>query len=601
MNRHLNDKELSGYIHQTLTDAQRESMNLHLDTCPHCRERVSEAKLVQRRIHFGLSAELRQTKSANLQFGQIASKLPKRRRWATARFYSMQTLSSIAVLAVMATITTLIISFVQSSEWMAASPVMAASTVLGEEWDDVTPYRQGLIIGERGAVKLLDNAPVYHMALTLSDGLYTVHGEQEVRYTNQTERPLKEIYFQLTPNQTNNRINVIEVKVNGETVVATPGQEGKPGLLRVPLHKSLLPGQQVVIYMAFELEMASTRTPLNGTLALIDDVLTLSNFHPTLAVYENEKWQLEQPVHGIAPVPENSFYLVQVTAPNDLPVIASGLEIGRDIVGNHQVITFAAGPIGQFYLTASNRYTVALSQMVGDTKVTSYAYAEHLTGQARTALGYAVTALEKLNARYGTYPFTRLEIVGTPTLSVSQPGMAYAGVILTDLNQYEAIYTFGERSLESAVTFGVAQQWFDRIVGSKRLTNPWLAESVSEFVAQDILADVYGREAAKKYHVTYLSSLERSYTIPIGLPASSYTLGDYLATMYGRGPDFLYIMSNVIAENDDVWQKTLREYYQRYKWNGHSPPTTESFQRLIEEQCACNLDSLFTVRVKPKK
>ena len=599
MNRHLNEQELSGYLHQTLTDAQRESMNLHLDSCPPCRERVAEAKTIQRRIHYDLASELRRTRPTNMHFGQIAPKLPKQRRWATIRFYSVQTLSSIAVLAVVVIFATLLISFMQSSEWMAASPVAAASTVLGEEWDDASAYRQGLILGERHAVKLLDDAPVYHMNLTLPEGLDRVHGEQEVRYTNRTERPLKEIDFQLTANLTSNQITVSEVKVNGDSVVITPTMKSKPSLLRVPLAEPLLPGQQVIIYMAYVLEMGTAWTALNGTLGFIDDVLTLSNFHPTLAVYQDGKWQLDQPVHGIAAVPENSFYLVRVITPNGLPVIASGLETGRDMVGNQQVITFAAGPIGQFYLTASERYTVALSQMVGDTKVTSYAYAEHLTGQARTALGYAVTALEQLKAHYGAFPFTRLDIVGTPTLGLAQPRMVYSGVILTDLNQYETVHTFGERSLESAVIFGVTQQWFGRIIGPNRLKDPWLSESISEFVAQNIMTTLHGREAATKQRVNYLGLHDRSYTIPIGLSAHSYMLGDYLSTMYGRGPDFLYIMSYTL--DGDVWDMILRDYYQTHKWDGRSPPTTESFQQLAEEHCACDLDILFSNWIEPKK
>ena len=599
MNGHLNDKELSGYIHQTLTDAQRESMNRHLDACPRCREQVAEAKAVQRRIHHGLAADLRQIRPANIHFSQIAPQLQRRRRWARLRFYSMHTLSSLALLAAVLAITTLIISIIQSSEWRPTSSVPPLSNVLDQEWDDANVYRQGLILSERSAVKQLDNAPIYHMALTIPDGLDMVRGEQEVRYTNRTGRPLDEIYFQLVPNLTSNHLTVPEVTVNGQPVVITPTQENKPGLLRIALKETLLPGEQVVIYMAFQLELGSTRTALNGTLGLIDGVLTLSNFHPTVAVFQDGKWQLDQPVHGIAAPAENSFYLVRVTLPNNLPVITSGLEIGRDIAGSQQLLTFAAGPIGQFYLTASERYTVALSQMVGDTKVTSYAYAEHLTGQARMALGYAVVALQTLNERYGTYPFTQLHIVGTPTLATTQPAMAHPGIILTDLNQYESVYTFGERSLESAVMFGVTQQWFGRILGPNRLKDPWLSESMGEFLTRTMMTELYGREVATKQQVNYLSTRDRAYTIPIGLPAHSYTLGDYLATMYGRGPDFLYIVSHTIDE--DVWELILRDYYQTYKWDGRSPPTTESFQQIAEEHCNCYLDDFFANWVEREK
>jgi hypothetical protein len=598
MNGHLNDKELSGYIHQTLTDAQRESMNLHLDACPRCREQVAGAKAVQRRIHYDLAAALHQLRPANIHFSQIAPQLRRRHRWARLRFYSIQALSSLALLAVVWAITALVISISQSSEWRPVSSVPPLSNVLGQAWHDGNVYQQGLILSERGAVKRLDDAPIYHMALTILEGLDVVRGEQEVLYTNRTGRPLDEIYFQLVPNLTNNHLIVSEVAVNGQPVAITPTQKNKSSLLWIALEERLLPGEQVVIYMVFQLELGPTWRALNGTLGLIDGVLRLSNFHPTVAVYQEGKWQLDQPIHGLVAPAESSFYLVQVTSPHNLPVIASGLEIGRDMAGSQQVLTFAAGPIGQFYLTASERYTVALSQMVGDTKVSSYAYAEHLTGQAQNALGYAVVALQTLNERYGPYPFTQLHIIGTPKLVTTQPAMAHPGIILTGLNQYEPVYTFGARSLESAVTFGVTQQWFGRILGPNRLKDPWLSESIGEFLTQTMMTELYGQDVAAKQQVNYLSTHDQSYPIPIGLTAHSYTLRDYLATMYGRGPDFLYVVSDTIDE--DVWELILRDYYQTYKWDGRAPPTTESFQQLAEERCACNLDVFFTDWVEPE-
>jgi hypothetical protein len=82
------------------------------------------------------------------------------------------------------------------------------------------------------------------------------------------------------------------------------------------------------------------------------------------------------------------------------------------------------------------------------------------------------------------------------------------------------------------------------------------------------------------------------------MTAYDYTLDDYLATMYGRGPDFLYIISHTIDQT--VWEEILRDYYQTYKWNGRYAPTTASFQQLAEEHCECHLDSLFASWVERK-
>ena len=59
MSAHLHDAQLVGYIHHTLTDAQREVMDQHLATCPRCRARLAGHEALQKRIRHELLAELR--------------------------------------------------------------------------------------------------------------------------------------------------------------------------------------------------------------------------------------------------------------------------------------------------------------------------------------------------------------------------------------------------------------------------------------------------------------------------------------------------------------------------------------------------------------
>jgi hypothetical protein len=59
------------------------------------------------------------------------------------------------------------------------------------------------------------------------------------------------------------------------------------------------------------------------------------------------------------------------------------------------VVTFAAGPARDFYIAASDKYTV-VSETVGETKVNSYAFAERADG-AKLALRQTVNALKSFN------------------------------------------------------------------------------------------------------------------------------------------------------------------------------------------------------------
>jgi LCP family protein required for cell wall assembly len=61
---HLSDSDLAAYVHQQLTDAQRESMDQHLETCVDCRRRLLDHANHQRLLSERLSRELEQAHPA---------------------------------------------------------------------------------------------------------------------------------------------------------------------------------------------------------------------------------------------------------------------------------------------------------------------------------------------------------------------------------------------------------------------------------------------------------------------------------------------------------------------------------------------------------
>ncbi len=54
MKNHLSNEQLIGYVHQTLTDAEREEIDRHLAECAQCRGILADHESVQRRIRYGL-------------------------------------------------------------------------------------------------------------------------------------------------------------------------------------------------------------------------------------------------------------------------------------------------------------------------------------------------------------------------------------------------------------------------------------------------------------------------------------------------------------------------------------------------------------------
>ncbi len=87
MSDHLNDKQINAYIHQTLTDDQREVMERHLTDCQICRSKLADYTALQQRIRQTLLTDLRSIQpSAAMTFSTVVPQLRQRRPSMFRRF-----------------------------------------------------------------------------------------------------------------------------------------------------------------------------------------------------------------------------------------------------------------------------------------------------------------------------------------------------------------------------------------------------------------------------------------------------------------------------------------------------------------------------------
>jgi aminopeptidase N len=455
-------------------------------------------------------------------------------------------------------------------------------------WDDREIFRQGLVDAAREALDRLPGASVYRIAFEISDDLYLLGGQEQVRYTNREDEPLDEIYFRLFPNIAGGAATVSALQVDGQDV--EPAYEYQDSALRVPLPTALQPGEQVVIQMDFKVQVAREMAGNYGLFGYFDGVLVLDEFYPVIPVYDDEGWNVEvPPPNGDVTHFDASFYLVRVTAPTGLMVVASGVQVEREDGGDNQVLTFAAGPARDFYLAASENYTV-ISETVGETTVNSYAFAERAQG-AELALQFATGALRSYSERFGVYPYTEFDVVSTPMLAL---GMEYPGIVDIALTLYDPDEeVWGSPSqvvLESTVAHEVAHQWFYNVVGNDQVDEPWLDEAVVQYATGLYYVDVYGECAAQGFRDSWegrWDSVDRA-EIPIGLPSGAYAEGEYGPIVYGRGPLFIAALAEEMGQ--ETLDEFLRDYYQSHKWG---IGTGDAFRQLAEQHCQCDLTALF--------
>ena len=476
-----------------------------------------------------------------------------------------------------------------------APPPAGLAPIFDIDPQDRAPYAAGLV---NAAADDVPGAPVYHLDIVIDDSMTTVEGRQTVYYTNQEDTPLREIVFHLHANVLDSAIAVSDLTVDG--VAARTAISGSSrSILTVALPAPLPPGESVTIDLRFRTDVATTIGRNYGVLAFSEGILALAHFYPMLSVYDDTGWNVaEADIQGDLTYSDAAYYLVRVSAPVGIAVVASGVEVevqgggGAGAQGGEekgQPTTYAVGPARDFYLAAGA--FVVVSERVGATTINSYAPAELADGAA-LALDVAAATLAINEARLSPFPYTELDIVTTPTAAL---GIEYPGLIVGTLRMYDIAAE--TRSgvpmsdiLESTTAHEVVHQWFYNLVGNDQLDEPWLDESMTGYQTYRYYVDRYGQSAGDGYFANFAARWEGvdRAEIPIGLPVRAYRGAEYGAIVYGRGPFFLRELEETLGR--ETFDTFLRDYAATYRW-GISD--TAAFRALAEGHCTCDLGQLF--------
>ncbi len=458
---------------------------------------------------------------------------------------------------------------------------------------NIPVFREGLVESAQPILAEMNDDSMYRLEFVIADDLSRVDGKENVRYTNREDVPLDEIQFRLFPNILGGKLEVHNLAVDRKPV--TPRYGLANSLMIVPLQAPLAVGQSLTLTMDFTVEVP-TDVELNyGVLAYYDGVLTLAHAYPVIPVYNEEGWNAELPPQsGDLTFNDAAFYLVTVTAPKGVTVVASGLESAPETAGRQKASTersrsvwnVANGPARDFFLAASRDYEV-VSQKVGGVTVNSYAPKSLQAGNEQ-ALAAAVRALETFSEQYAPYPYTELDIVVTPTLAL---GIEYPGAFV--LADQILLGEYGDQTaayLEATVVHEVGHQWFYNLVGSDQLDEPWLDESLAQFATWQYYKLNADPQGADGFEASLRSRWERvdNAEIPIGLPVVAFQGKEYSAIVYGRGAFFFEALKNKMGA--DAFGAFLKDYSATFSWK---IATTEGIKSLAEEHCNCNLVPLF--------
>ena len=467
---------------------------------------------------------------------------------------------------------------------------LPSPTLFPGSWDERDIFLSGLISEEAGILQQLPGATVYHLNLDISDPRLAT-GKMEARYINQENESLNELYLHMFPAKLGGDMQVNNLLLNGQ-----PAQfEISDGFLQIDLDEPLAPGHGIVLSMTFETTVPDAETTKYGVLAFKENILALAHFYPMFAVYDEQGWHTEPTAdHGDETFADMSFYLVQVAASENQVLVASGVEVAKELDAGQQRVTYAAGPARDFYLVASDDFE-AVQEQVGQVLISSYA-PSNLREGAQLALDVTAESLKSFSDRFGPYPYRELDVVSTPTdaLGIEYPGIFANALRIYDLEAASASGVPNFALVESVSAHETAHQWFYNLVGNDQLNEPWLDESTTQYATWLYYIDRYGEQNAQGFYDSLEGRWQRTdfAEIPIGLPASAYTGAEYSAIVYGRGPIFLNELAEIMGQ--DTFDAFLRDYTDKYRWK---IAYGEDFVELAEQYCDCDLSGLFAERV----
>jgi hypothetical protein len=397
---------------------------------------------------------------------------------------------------------------------------------------------------------------------------------------------LHDVYLRLYPNlpQFGGSMKMTGVKVNGLTV--NYDYEADNTAARLRLTNPLPPGSKAEISSAFSGSWLDRPAGTYNIFGQSEDVLSLTNFYPILAGRRADGWALDvASSQGDVGFHDPALYRIEVTAPHDQIIAATGAEITRTVGPDGWATTrYVLGPAREFTLLLSPHFQVEEAESLG-TQVRSYFRSEDAVA-GHSALYTAVSALQVYSDEFGPYPYRVMAVVQAP---LTFRGMEFPGMNLIGTDDYSTNLD----ELEKLVVHEVAHQWWYNQVGNDQPAVPWLDEGLAEWSMYVYFLRRYGLSRADqlrqlRWEMPVAGLANRNADAPIGLPVKDYPRDSYETIVYGKGALFFATLRDEIGP--EAFGNLLRTYLERYRWRIATPA---DFQSLAEEVSGKDLDALF--------
>ena len=318
-------------------------------------------------------------------------------------------------------------------------------------------------------------------------------------------------------------IDLVDVRVNG--VETDWGYQGSDEMfLRVAC--DLQPGQSCEFIFDYFLLLTA-----NGAfMGVSEGECRLSDFYFAPAAMDTDgEFILNMPTAYTRYIDTPAAgFTASITLPGDLVLSTSGMESYTDNENGTRTWMVRASEIRDFALVISQDLKEYAAVTASGVEI---CLRTNIKKNSEQVLQTAVEAIETCERWFGPLPFRQLDLVQADYL----PGpLSHTACLWLP----ESLLKEGGHSLDHAIRFFIAQQYFGRSAWAHPASDAWLSDSVSEFLAYLMLEEQDGHDA-------YLAALNEDLvdalqlTIPGGLVVSSdaslFTEYEYEVVVRQRG------------------------------------------------------------------
>lgn len=410
-------------------------------------------------------------------------------------------------------------------------------------------------------------------------------GKQSVKYINNEDVSLSEIYFHIYPNAFKEEsttpysldsyiggfnpgsFNITKIKMEGKKAkYSILGDDST--LLKIPMESALAPGKAVEIYMEYEVILPNAVERFGYG----DSTFQMGNGYPIAAVYDGRGWNIDPYYSTGEPFYSDvSNYSVTIKAPKDYIIACSGKILSEEVQGESKVWNMEAKLMRDFAWAASQDFIIQ-EKVIDGVLVKNYLLPNSETINTEAA-ELAYKSIEVYNKIFGKYPYEVLSVVTANATGMEYPGM----VFVWKSNK------LNDKSLECTIIHEVAHQWWYGVVGNNQIYEAWLDESFAIYTEKLFYDEVYGQEQGEQYYDEIVSN----YKNKVGdsgkkelvlMPTYKIEDGNEYTGLLLKGAMFLHEIEKDLGKNK--FYNILNTYYEKYKF---SIATTRDFIDVCEE------------------